>query len=660
MRDLRTSFADRVLVSHRYTRRRANNFEGHGVAFFERGTIYVGDFFGGMMHGVGTYTWPDGTKFVGEFTRNTITGKGKYIWPDGSSYKGSVLNGLCHGYGVMHGVNNGIPCYKGDWCNGAMHGTGILYYNIDSSCYYKGEWSCNKRSGHGTMQYESGNYYEGGWNQDVKCGAGLMLWRHRLEYYEGEWCDDKQNGNGEHIWIDLAEGHTAQSAQQGCNRYLGQWKDGQRHGIGTFSYANGARYLGDWVQGQKEGMGVVMRDDGALCSGTFHSDRISQSFTKSEPELASCAAESQVYLHLEDQVGKDAALAKHEQLRLQRIVLRHNSDLRGAYSRYSLLEHGRPGGHLPTMTSSSFLLFCKDTKIIPTLSQSLVQSILKRLFRQHKSTVASAMLQHRSECKDTEQSDSPGWRCPLNAGTLSSSHKQARVKLAGRSLSYREFVEAIVRISFVLINCHAPALSLSDALDLFITCFVCPIGQRSPRANLSNERNYAIKRPNGPWCAELLFQVSATLSSVTSQLETVAIRPILTILILLYNQEPLNCRNKCLSKALDIVLDVYEHRTRVWEGDNLSTAAVVLLCNAELNIAEVAEIFMRSKVMLSPSASELESSTAVPFKKQLLKATKQALAIEANADCPYFPGRAIHKVNVGVPTRQGVPTSGSI
>ena len=133
-----------------------------------------------------------------------------------------------------------------------------------------------------------------GWNQDVKCGAGLMLWRHRLEYYEGEWCDDKQNGNGEHIWIDLAEGHTAQSAQQGCNRYLGQWKDGQRHGIGTFSYANGARYLGDWVQGQKEGMGVVMRDDGALCSGTFHSDRISQSFTKSEPELASCAAESQV------------------------------------------------------------------------------------------------------------------------------------------------------------------------------------------------------------------------------------------------------------------------------------------------------------------------------------------------------------------------------
>ena len=27
-------------------------------------------------------------------------------------------------------------------------------------------------------------------------------------------------------------------------------------------------------------------------------------------------------------------------------------------------------------------------------------------------------------------------------------------------------------------------------------------------------------------------------------------------------------------------------------GDNLSTAAVVLLCNAELNIAEVAEIFM--------------------------------------------------------------------
>jgi len=655
MHNLRTSFADRVLVSHRCTRRRANTFEGHGVAFFERGTIYVGDFFNGMMHGIGTYTWPDETKFIGEFTHNTITGKGKYIWPDGSSYKGSVLNGLCHGYGVMHGVNNGIPCYRGDWCNGAMHGTGILYYNIDSSCYYKGEWNRNKRSGHGTMQYESGNYYEGGWIQDVKSGAGLMLWRRRLEYYEGEWRDDKQNGTGEHIWIDLAERHAAQYAQQGCNCYLGQWKDGQRHGIGTFSYANGARYLGDWVQGLKEGIGVVMRDDSALYSGTFHSDRISQSLTKSEPELASCAAESQVYLHLEDQFGRDAPWVKHEQLRLQRIVLRHNSDLRGAYSRYSLLERGnrpdiKPGGHMLTMTSSSFLIFCKDANIIPTLSQSLIQSILNRLFRQHKSTVASAMLQHGSKCKDTKQIDSPGWRCLLKAGTLSLSHKHVRVKFTGRPMSYREFVEAIVRISFLLINCHAPTLSLSDALDLFITCFVCPIGQRSPRTNLfrecANERDYVVKRPNGPWYEELLIQVSDTLNSVTSQLETVAIRPILTILILLYKQqsdlqEPQDCPNKCLSKALDVVLDVYGHRTKVWQDDNLSTAAIVLLCNAELNIAEVAEIFMRASMMISPSASEPESNATISFKKRLLEATKQALAIEANADCPYFPGRTL-------------------
>ena len=64
-------------------------------------------------------------------------------------------------------------------------------------------------------------------------------------------------------------------------------------------------FLG-WVQA-KEGMGVVMRDDGALCSGTFHSVRF-QSFKNRNPELASCAAESQVYMHLEDQVGKDAAL----------------------------------------------------------------------------------------------------------------------------------------------------------------------------------------------------------------------------------------------------------------------------------------------------------------------------------------------------------------
>ena len=76
MRDLRTSVADRVLVSHRHTRRRANNFEGHGVAFFERGTIYVGDFFGGMMHGVGTYTWPVAPPFTPPYTALGMPSRG--------------------------------------------------------------------------------------------------------------------------------------------------------------------------------------------------------------------------------------------------------------------------------------------------------------------------------------------------------------------------------------------------------------------------------------------------------------------------------------------------------------------------------------------------------------------------------------------------------
>ena len=89
------------------------------------------------------------------------------------------------------------------------------------------------------------------------------------------------------------------------------------------------------------------------------------------------------------------------------------------------------------------------------------------------------------------------------------------------------------------------------------------------------------------------------------------------------------------------MLDVYGHRTKVWQDDNLSTAAIVLLCNAELNIAEVAEIFMRASMMISPSASEPESNATISFKKRLLEATKQALAIEANADCPYFPGRTL-------------------
>jgi 1-phosphatidylinositol-4-phosphate 5-kinase len=40
------------------------------------------------------------------------------------------------------------------------------------------------------------------------------------------------------------------------DRYDGEFKDGQEHGIGIFTWADGSTYHGFWREGCKEGIGV--------------------------------------------------------------------------------------------------------------------------------------------------------------------------------------------------------------------------------------------------------------------------------------------------------------------------------------------------------------------------------------------------------------------
>ena len=37
--------------------------------------------------------------------------------------------------------------------------------------------------------------------------------------------------------------------------YQGEWQDGKRHGIGTYTYPDGLKYVGEWSNGKKHGEG---------------------------------------------------------------------------------------------------------------------------------------------------------------------------------------------------------------------------------------------------------------------------------------------------------------------------------------------------------------------------------------------------------------------
>ena len=51
----------------------------------------------------------------------------------------------------------------------------------------------------------------------------------------------------------------------GGSRYGGEWKNGKRHGQGTYTFPDGARYEGQWKCDKHDGRGVCAFPDGSRC-----------------------------------------------------------------------------------------------------------------------------------------------------------------------------------------------------------------------------------------------------------------------------------------------------------------------------------------------------------------------------------------------------------
>ena len=48
------------------------------------------------------------------------------------------------------------------------------------------------------------------------------------------------------------------------NYYIGEYKDGDRHGQGTYWWANGYKYVGEWKEGNYHGKGTEYTADGQI------------------------------------------------------------------------------------------------------------------------------------------------------------------------------------------------------------------------------------------------------------------------------------------------------------------------------------------------------------------------------------------------------------
>ena len=121
----------------------------------------------------------------------------------------------------------------------------------------------------GTYTYANGDKYVGEWKDGNKHGQGTYTYADG-DKYVGEFKDGKRHGQGTLYYL-------ANNQFKG-DIYIGEFKDGKWHGQGTYTYGSkskwaGDKYVGEFKDGKKHGQGTVTYADGRVKEGIWENDK---------------------------------------------------------------------------------------------------------------------------------------------------------------------------------------------------------------------------------------------------------------------------------------------------------------------------------------------------------------------------------------------------
>eukprot|EP00904_Undaria_pinnatifida_P008783 jgi/Undpi1/5034/HiC_scaffold_19.g08386.m1 len=225
---------------------RAGEAHGLGVLAYASGEKYKGSFSNDMRSGKGVCFYPNGAKFAGQWERNMHQGFGVYVSPGGRErYVGQWCNSKRHGYGRYIFANGDV--YDGDFQRGQACGQGVYRYaktGGDAGDCYVGGWEADRRHGKGILRWANGSRYEGYWKAGAIEGKGVFQYGGG-DCYRGEFHASKKHGRGVYVWAngnsytgDFCWGAIAGFGEliyeTTGHRYKGHWRDGRKHGVGTF------------------------------------------------------------------------------------------------------------------------------------------------------------------------------------------------------------------------------------------------------------------------------------------------------------------------------------------------------------------------------------------------------------------------------------------
>lgn len=250
------------------------------------GGIYTGDWKGGFRDGHGLMIWSDGAKYEGQWKYGRPNGKGLWKHIDGDSYYGQWKYPYFVGsYSIQNQVrevktNDG---YEWLWYKHyllksnprsnpispkhmlQMSSLDSKLIEIESRLY---EIKISSRQGFintNSSQTDSkdrvmhkfadGSKYVGEWKDGLRDGIGRQIWLNG-DLYEGYWKEDNQNGLGKNIWTD-------------GSWYIGGYVNNLKVGLGEYFWEDGTRYIGEWVNNCMEGAGIYSWPDGKCYRGEW-------------------------------------------------------------------------------------------------------------------------------------------------------------------------------------------------------------------------------------------------------------------------------------------------------------------------------------------------------------------------------------------------------
>lgn len=155
----------------------------------------------------------------------------------------------------------------------------------DSGSHYMGHTRNNKFFGWGSYHTANGNQWTGQWSEG-KCIFGILI--------KGDVC--RVGSDDHHVNYSFEKGLitsfvknnetfpvSAEEAEkspyrfvclhyEGGDFYLGETKDGLRHGQGIYYWSNGNYWYGTFSENYRQGYGALFREDGKIDYGLWLGD----------------------------------------------------------------------------------------------------------------------------------------------------------------------------------------------------------------------------------------------------------------------------------------------------------------------------------------------------------------------------------------------------